>query len=193
MKIYLFGPMRGVPGHNFPAFDAARVRLQELGHMVFCPALLTRALPYVDADRGNPGYLRHVIDQDITCIYHVDALAGLHGWWNSRGSTVEVALALFLQLPVFCAESLRELEIIETPWFARYRSCPPYVKPRGMSLDPCSIGNYLVTSTPKVCDTCGGDKVISKVHDTGGGGHQVYTVPCPSCERVHYPGVGHSY
>ena len=35
MKLYLAGPMRGLPLCNFPAFDAAAAWLTSKGHIVF--------------------------------------------------------------------------------------------------------------------------------------------------------------
>lgn len=41
-KVYIAGKMRGVPYYNFPAFDAAKKRLEELGFEVFSPADMDR-------------------------------------------------------------------------------------------------------------------------------------------------------
>ena len=38
MKLYLAGPMRGMPFFNFPAFKDAAAQLRAKGHYVFNPA-----------------------------------------------------------------------------------------------------------------------------------------------------------
>ena len=109
MKVYLAGPMRGLPDWNFPEFDRAREAWQKAGHHVFCPAALVRAMGYPldgpaepDTEAGRQ-HLRHVILSDVACILQADALVLLPGWEGSRGCTVEVALAQFLGLPLFDA------------------------------------------------------------------------------------------
>lgn len=42
MRIYLSGPMRGIPDLNYPAFDAAAERISSLGHEVINPAQMDR-------------------------------------------------------------------------------------------------------------------------------------------------------
>lgn len=135
MKIYLFGPMRGLPDWNFPAFDAARERLEKLGHEVFCPARLFRAMPYVREDTQDRRHLVHVISQDLLCIQAADGLAGLPGWEDSAGSTVEVSMALFLGLPIFCAVNLHEIRVAPKPWGLYYDSYGPRPKEGGRRLD----------------------------------------------------------
>src|SRR5439155_1527838 len=99
------GPMSGIPEYNFPAFDEAARNLRELGHIVYNPADIDRALKYDGLDVFGPNERRHVISGDCNFItYHAEALALLTGWENSIGCTVEVALGLYLDLKFYHAE-----------------------------------------------------------------------------------------
>ena len=107
MKIYIAGPMRGHDGWNFAAFYRAERKFRRGGHQVFNPARLARAKGY--GPRTHNGderdHLRHVILTDINCILHSDAVALLPGWEHSKGATVEVAVARFLDLPLYDGET----------------------------------------------------------------------------------------
>lgn len=97
MKIYLAGPMRGIPDFNFPVFDAAAANLRSQGYTVFNPADNDREKGYV----GKPvdEIKRDCIMDDLTYIAReADAIALLPGWEVSKGVAAEVALAIFLDL-----------------------------------------------------------------------------------------------
>jgi hypothetical protein len=120
MKIYLAGPMRGIPEFNFPAFHAAAAKLRADGHFVFSPAERDIEKAGVDISKGNAagdnalaeaqhGFnLREALRDDLEFIcLHADAIAVLPGWENSKGVNAERATAIALGLPVFT--------IVETP------------------------------------------------------------------------------
>lgn len=98
MRIYLAGPMTGLPDFNFPAFNAAAARLRELGHDVVSPA------ENEGGDTSHPWsyYMR----QDLHHVLSVEAIAVLPGWQRSRGATLEVSVATALELPILDAETL---------------------------------------------------------------------------------------
>lgn len=116
MRIYIAGPMRGIPEWNFPAFDKAEDKWRALGHIVFSPAQVDRALQYDPQNGESLDHLRHVIQMDIACIMAADALALLPGWEKSRGATVELSLAQFLGLPIYDAISMARIYPVLTPW-----------------------------------------------------------------------------
>lgn len=117
MRIYLAGPMRGLPNFNLEAFDQAEKRWTEAGWEVFSPAALIRVMPYDIVTTYTEKQRRiHVIQQDLGCIYHSDAIALLPGWEASVGVTVELALAQFLELAVYDATTMEQIDPDKKPW-----------------------------------------------------------------------------
>lgn len=152
MKVYVAGPMRGIPNYNLGAFDAARHRLTNAGHQVFCPALLVRAMPYgmQPAAECNRAELTHVIQTDLACLYAADAIALLPGWQASKGATVELALAQFLGLMVLCAETLLPVNPPTGPWMFTVPGSAPVktVTRPGRSDRPCGECGMLACCEP---------------------------------------------
>jgi hypothetical protein len=89
MKIYIAGPMTGLPKNNFPAFDAATALLKDLGHWPISPADLDRCFGH-DANK-----LDDSIRRDIEAIMQSDAVYMLCGWEKSTGAKAEHALAVW--------------------------------------------------------------------------------------------------
>lgn len=113
MKIYLAGPMRGIPEFNFPTFYAAASKLRKQGHFVFSPAERDNDRHGVDISKGNAtgdeaqatkehGFnLREALGIDLAWICaHAEAIAVLPGWEKSKGATAEHAAATALGLEV---------------------------------------------------------------------------------------------
>jgi uncharacterized protein DUF4406 len=108
MKVYLGGPMRGIPLYNFPAFDAAAAKMRESGDEVISPADLDRAAgfdPVVHPEKGWQEWTRDeiytVILRDIEALRTCDRLVLLPGWEHSTGVAMEMAVARMLGIPVF--------------------------------------------------------------------------------------------
>lgn len=91
-RIYIAGPMTGLPDFNYPAFHEAAKRLRALGHEVLNPA-------------ENPvppcgtwvGYMRMALAQLVEC----ECVALLPGWADSKGAVIERNLAQALFMEVF--------------------------------------------------------------------------------------------
>jgi hypothetical protein len=111
VKIYLAGPMRGIPEFNFPAFYAAAAALRAEGHDVFSPAERDNEKHGTDISKGNAagcehqaakehGFnLREALLADIRYICdHAEAIALLPGWERSKGVAAELATARALGL-----------------------------------------------------------------------------------------------
>lgn len=89
MKIYIAGPMTGLPHFNRPAFNQAALNLSFDKHVPLNPAILSDGL--TEADYMAVG---------ITMLQRADAIFLLTGWQFSAGARAEHALALKLGLEV---------------------------------------------------------------------------------------------
>lgn len=116
MKIYLAGPMRGYKDWNFVAFDEAEQKWRAAGHQPFSPAQLFRSMDYSHDSGEDRDHVLHAIQVDLACLYAAEAIALLPGWEHSRGATVELALALYLNLPVYDALTMQPLTPPRLPW-----------------------------------------------------------------------------
>lgn len=91
MKLYVAGPMTGLPEFNRPAFFAAADVLTAFGFEVVNPA---RHEP--DSALGWADYMR----LGLADVLGVDGVAVLDGWLSSRGAWLEVTVARALEVPV---------------------------------------------------------------------------------------------
>lgn len=105
MKIYLAGPMRGLPYFNHTTFNEYAAALRKLGHEVFNPVESTENLygagiyarhPKGDEpEAGIDGRKVFFLDLEFIC-KHAEAIAMLPGWENSKGARAEHAVAIAL-------------------------------------------------------------------------------------------------
>lgn len=96
MKIYVAGPMTGLPDLNFPAFHAETAKLRSFGHTVINPA-------EVNPDQGMSW--TDCMRSDIAELVKCDAIRLLHGWENSKGATLEHHIAERLGLQIFTPDA----------------------------------------------------------------------------------------
>jgi hypothetical protein len=101
MKLYLAGPMTGLPDYNFPAFDAAAALLEAEGHIVLNPAQMDRDVGFDSGTGGvSNAFLRDAFKRDLSAVCDCDAIAMLPGWEQSGGARVEWMLASHLGLKI---------------------------------------------------------------------------------------------
>lgn len=103
MKLYLAGPMRGLPSFNFPTFDRGANWLRGQGHEVFNPAEW-ESYPVVRDryDRDPLSAARECFARDTDYICHVaEGVALLPGWRASKGAVAEAHLARAIGLRVY--------------------------------------------------------------------------------------------
>lgn len=98
MRIYLSGPMSGLPDLNFPAFHAEAARLRALGYDVVSPAEV------------NPDHTmswEQCMRADIKALCDCDAIALMPGWENSKGAHLELHIAHRIGLKVCHTSALQ--------------------------------------------------------------------------------------
>ena len=98
MRIYLSGPMTGMPEMNFPAFHATAERIRALGHQVINPAEINPA----DTDKTWHECMRDDLREMLSC----DCIALLDGWTKSDGAMLELQIAHRLGLEVVFAHEV---------------------------------------------------------------------------------------
>lgn len=99
-RIYIAGPMTGLPDYNFPAFNLAAARWRAAGWEVVNPA---------EAFGGAQDLAyREYVAHDLVTLRTCDAIAMLDGWDgpNARGSVWEREIAVsLLGIPVYDANA----------------------------------------------------------------------------------------
>ena len=94
-RVYVSGPMTGLPDLNYPAFYAEARRLAGLGLEVVNPA----NLPGEAACAEWSDYLR----RDIAAMMACDTISMLPGWSQSKGARLERHIAVELGFEVWGA------------------------------------------------------------------------------------------
>lgn len=105
-RVYLSGPMTGLPDLNFPAFGAAAELLRDAGFQVTNPAEINpdQQLPWEQCMRA-----------DIKALCDCDTLALLPGWERSRGAQLELQVAHRLGLEITTVERLLAVQHVARP------------------------------------------------------------------------------
>jgi hypothetical protein len=85
MRIYIAGPMTGLPHKNYPAFHAEAAWLRAMGHEVVSPAEIWP----LDAQGEWHDFMRKDLSALLTC----DGIHLLKGWEKSDGATFELYVA----------------------------------------------------------------------------------------------------
>lgn len=99
-KVYLAGPMRGLPRYNFDAFDRAAKYLREDGYAVFSPAERDRDAGF-NPDNGTAQPLDYYMQFDLPEVCRADIIVVLDDWEKSQGARLEVLVARRLNKPIF--------------------------------------------------------------------------------------------
>ena len=97
MRIYIAGPMTGLPELNFPAFNAAAAALRTAGSTVINPVELN-----ANPDSSWYDCMRIDIRELVTC----ESICLLPNWTMSRGARLEFHIAAQLNMQILEAATL---------------------------------------------------------------------------------------
>lgn len=119
-RIYIAGPMTGLPDHNIPAFNAAAKRLRAEGHFVINPVDLSSLFgtpeelsdsfaAYYDpsgCSGDDDGIAENVMAADLAAVRSCNAIYLLNGWENSKGALKEVHTATEHKLQIILENTI---------------------------------------------------------------------------------------
>lgn len=108
-RLYLAGPMRGIPEFNFPVFAAAANRLRDYGFEVWSPAENDVTQDGFDPTKDKALEMSHYMKRDLPEVCASDAVAVLPGWEKSKGASLEVHVARQCGIPVIDAMTLEDV------------------------------------------------------------------------------------
>ena len=111
VRLYLCGPMTGLPESNYPAFNRAAAELRAMGYDVRNPAELEAPLAWArrrvveSVSRGD--WMREALALMLQC----DSLCLLPGWEESRGARLERDVAWRMGWQAYTLEQVLTGEI----------------------------------------------------------------------------------
>lgn len=104
MKLYIAGPMTGLPDFNYPAFYKAAEDLEAAGYEVENPA--------ANQVEGTASWLAFM-RLSLVQISRVDGIALLPGWTNSKGARLEEHIGSALGMPVRYVQTWLDVPRVE--------------------------------------------------------------------------------
>lgn len=92
LKLYLSGPMTGLPECNYPAFAAAAQHLRNRGATVVSPHELPADCPGCANTGIEHSWAEHM-RVDLAALLTCDVIVLLPGWSESKGAQLEKTVA----------------------------------------------------------------------------------------------------
>lgn len=101
-RLFVSGPMTGLPDYNLPAFEEAADKLRAAGYGVCNPGRrgVIRTTSGGTSEASDSYEWRDYMRAAIRDLLDCDAVAVLPGWEHSKGSRLEVTIASDLDMPV---------------------------------------------------------------------------------------------
>ena len=97
-RLYISGPMTGLPDSNFSAFNEAARTVRGLGYYVVNPV-------DINPDPTTPWEM--CLRADLKALCDCDGVVLLPGWQNSKGAQLELHVAHRLGMSIHFIETLK--------------------------------------------------------------------------------------
>lgn len=115
MRLYLAGPMTGIPKFNFPRFIEVATKLRAAGHTIVSPNELdseaVREAAMASPDGSMSGGMvagetwGQILARDVRIVAdQCDGVVLLEGWEHSRGACLESYVNMLCNRPVYLYE-----------------------------------------------------------------------------------------
>ena len=104
-KIYIAGPMRGLPDFNYQKFNAVEAELAANGWNVSNPVKIGEKFGTAEEINGSAILLEAVMQSELLAVKLADAIFLLRGWQHSEGARMELAAALEKSADVYLEEN----------------------------------------------------------------------------------------
>ena len=102
-KIYIAGPMRGLPDFNYPKFNQYAEAHRAVGWYVANPVEIGADYGTPEQINADPALLAAVMAAEIHALETCDAIYLLDGWHKSEGARKELATAIAYGLKIYLA------------------------------------------------------------------------------------------
>ena len=112
-KIYIAGPMRGLPAFNYPAFHFYAQHARKAGFAVENPAEIGALYGTPEQINDDPALLAAVVEAELHALDTCNAICLLPGWEKSEGARRELARALQLGLAICVVAITTPDQIVE--------------------------------------------------------------------------------
>lgn len=94
-RVYISGPMTGLPEFNKPAFDEAERFLRRIGYEPVNPANI-----HPPERQKHSDFMR----EDLKALLDCDSIYMLDGWQKSPGARIEMEVAAITAIPIWFQE-----------------------------------------------------------------------------------------
>ena len=104
-KIFISGPMTGLPDFNFPRFNLVAKQLEDAGIDCVNPVDVCKKYKK-ETVLSNPAKFQEMINEQQRLERECDAILLLDGWSKSKGVRLELKTALELGMKIYLEEEL---------------------------------------------------------------------------------------